>query len=235
MFNHSLADKDNIFIEYEDVIRCPSLSVLNFIISFKDYYKEFFNVDYLESLDDKNKIRLCVQRTDRNLFKYLDSKGNFPSEETLATIYDNDATVFFKAQVLDIVPSMIHYLSEPNSGDLYIYYPVNDIRVKKDIEALFARNPKVHFVYGNIFECQEVLEKCNLFIVSSVNIINGMLESEYGDGREYLLTNFGYNLKIDYENNKVETIFDYDGYLDKEKIFKFGTLNPISMDQSYFN
>jgi hypothetical protein len=101
MFNHSLADKDNIFIEYEDVIRCPSLSILNFIISFKDYYKDFFNMEYLESLDDKNKIRLCVQRTERNLFKYLDSKGNFPSEETLATIYDNDATIFFKAQVLE--------------------------------------------------------------------------------------------------------------------------------------
>lgn len=236
MFNHSLADKDNIFIEYDDVIRCPSFAVLKFLTAYKDYYSDYFDMDYLCKLNDKNLMRLCIQRGNRNILTYLNnSKDKFPADETLATMIDNDGSIFFNSQVLDIVHSMTHFIREPNSGDLYIYYPVNDIRVKTDIEALFANNPKVHFVYGNIFECKDVLENCNLFIVSSINIINGMLESPYGEGREYLLANYGYNLKIDYKTGEVSTLFEYDKYLDEGKIFKFGTVNPLEMDESYFN
>lgn len=238
MFTHNLAEKDCIFIEYEDLIRCTSFTVLKFLIAYKDFYKDDFDMDYLSKLDDKKLLRLCIQRSDKNILKYLNKNTvqGFPCTETLASIYDNDAALFIKSPVLDLVPSMIHYLGEKYSGELFIYYPVNDVRVKLDIENLFHKSEQVHFIYGNIFDWNDVIDKCNLFIVSSLELLTGMLESGYGEGREYLLAQYGYNMDIDYKSGMVDCKFDYNIYAkEKDLKFKFGMINPIAMDESYFD
>ena len=234
MFCHKLSDKDCIFIEYEDLIRCPSYALLKFIIQYKDFYKDYFPMEELCQLSDEKLLRLCIQRRDKNIFKYLMTDENFPYEETIDSIYDTNGGLFFDSKVLDVVISMIGYLDEKFSGDIYIYYPIDDVRVHSDVNNLFGNNPKVHFIYGDIFANKEIMENCNLFIVSSVEIINGMLDSGEGEGREYLLASYGYNLKIDGE--RVDTIFDYSKYAkDKQLLFKFATIQPMTMGQEYFD
>lgn len=237
MFTHDLAQKDCIFIEYEDLIRCTSFAVLKFLLAYKDFYKDDFDMEYLSKLDDKKLMRLCVQRSEKNILKYLNNNAKgFPCKETLASIYDNDAALFAKSQVLDLVPSMIHYLGEKYSGELFIYYPVNDSRVKIDIQNLFLKSEQVHFIYGNIFDWKEVIDNCNLFIVSSLELLTGMLESGYGEGREYLLAYYGYNMDIDYKTGEVNCKFDYNLYAKEKGLkFKFGMIQPLSMDQTYFD
>ena len=100
---------NKIFINFRDVIKSPDLAILE---SLKDpeLKKQFSSIiDYtrFEYMNQANLIRLLLQRTDKNILRYLGLVNNYDYDKLYKMLYDNIESKYIEYPPFSMVAAIM--------------------------------------------------------------------------------------------------------------------------------
>lgn len=233
ILNEFTKSPEIIFISYEEVIKSPYPFIIKQIQEkYKDYYKDYINFDLIDNLDLDNINRLCVQRQEKNILKYL-SKKEFDFITALNDIYKKFDDMFIKSDFLSIGKNIHFLLSQKFTQRIYMYTPIYDKRIHLDIQMNFKDMDKIKYVTGDFFEVVKSLDGITSYILNDIMDVSTLLSTNKISYTNILLANYGYNYTLN-ENGKLILRLNIDEIM-KEKIFKFVTFTPIDFSESHFS
>ena len=99
-FNPFTLRDEYILIEYKDVIKCPSVGMLQLI---KDDYiedmKDLIDTRKLQRMDFKNIQRYCIERPFKNILDYI-KIINFNTDDIYNALYNNCNDLYEKLPLM---------------------------------------------------------------------------------------------------------------------------------------
>lgn len=221
---------NKIFINFRDVIKSPDLAILE---SIKDpeLKKQFSDiVDYtrFEYMNQANLIRLIVQRTEKNILKYLGLKSNYNYDKLYKMLYDNIESKYIEYPPFSIVETVSIILTSLAISNVYIYTDNFEAEVQTQLGILFNANAtKVKYIYGDLKTC--IVDKdIDLFIINDVDMILKLAEIQELKFKEILLANYGYN--YDLKNGDLVLKHDLtDTFINS--VFKLSMFDPYNLTE----
>lgn len=209
---------NKIFINFRDVIKSPDLAILE---SLKDpeLKKQFSSIiDYtrFEYMNQANLIRLLLQRTDKNILRYLGLVDNYDYDKLYKMLYDNIESKYIEYPPFSMVETISIILTSLAISNVYIYTDNFEEEVQTQIGILFNANKnKVKYIYGDLKTC--IVDKAiDLYIINDIDMILKLAEINELKFKEILLATYGYNyelkddglvLKHDLTNTFINSVF----------------------------
>jgi hypothetical protein len=223
-----------IFITYEDVIKSPYPYLLNKInTDLSDYYKDFIDLDKIKGLDMFNLTRLCVQRTEKNILRYL-AKTEFDYDGALGDLKNHYFTIYKDSPLLSIGESLNMVIPQKFTKNVYIYTEKYDVRIHLDIMENFKDMDKVKYVSGSFAKALEKLEGITTFILNDLDYVIDILNAGKEEYTNIMIASYGYNYIYNEDDDVLELRLDLDQLL-KGKICKYATFMPVNLDRKHFS
>lgn len=233
-----ITTQHDIFISYNGILKIIEPYLLETIRNpmFQDRFSNVLDYNKFLHLDFKNLIRLCIQRTDENVFKYVafdNYKESYDFNKLYNLIYSSaDDLITYSPQLL-----FAHHLqflaSRQFIKNIYIYSESYDDRIKDDIEMTFITNKnKFKYVYGDI---DEIIKTYNadMYVVPNIDFIGVLNNNNKLLKKEILLAKYGFNFQLNKSGDIVELRGGFDKLIN-EKIFKLQMFSPMDMDETFF-
>jgi len=221
-----------IFITYDEVIKSPYPFILKQISTrYKQFYEPYLDLSRIEKMDENNLDRLCVQRTDKNLFRYL-SKIPFDFDKSMSDILNKFDDMYFNCPLMKMGTALTFLLSQKFTQKVYIYTEKYDKRVHLDIQTTYRDMDRVNYITGNFDEVICSLNGVTSYILNDINYLVPLIHHKKTEYTNILVGNFGYNYALNDQNQMVLRI-NIDEWV-KEFIFKFATFMPIEFTDEHF-
>jgi hypothetical protein len=222
-----------VFITYEDVIKTPYPFLLNKIDTrLREFYEPFIDVDKFKGLDMNNLLRLCTQRNDRNVFRWL-AKKDFDIDGSLKELKDRYFELYKDSELLKIGESVKLMLTQKFTKKIYIYSEVYDIRIHLDIQESFQDMKRVNYITGDFEKVLDKVEGVTSFIVSDFDYVYDIIQKEKADYTNILLGNYGYNFIFNEDTNAMEFRLDHKKLIG-DRVCKFSTFIPAEFKSKHF-
>lgn len=220
-----------ILVEYEEIIRSPYPLLLTAIQDqYNEIYKSYLWTEMFEEMNIPNLERLCIQRSDIDLFKFL-AKTEFDTKSALKDLKDKFFTIYEDAPLLPMGDSLIRLMLQKYARKIYIYSEIYDVRIHKDIQTTFQDMQRVPYVTGDFREVIEAIPDISCYILRDIDNVKAVLDTGRTDFTEIMLGKFGFNYKE--TDTDVELKIDMKPYHDKHT-FKFGVFMPQELTEDHF-
>lgn len=227
------ARKEVIFITYEDVIKSYQPTLLRYILdNYPDKFSHFINIDKIKRLDQNNLIRLCIQRTNKNILEYLAIR-EFDYELVLKTLKSKIVDLYFESPILVMGDSLNILLTQKFVDTIYIYSEEYDPRIHEDLIELYNQNEKIRYVVGDFSSCIRKIPEVTTFILNDVDYVLDIINEGKEEYSNILIANYGYNYILNEETDEIELRIDLDKIL-ANKVCKHAIFTPLNMDTTYF-
>lgn len=160
-YDSAFLNCDCMFIEYDDVIKCPFFIFLNNLKE-NEALSTLFDLTEISDLDMDGLYEWYINRRYQNIFKCLKMR-----EGVLETYFDNDENIFndwcdtVLYQSMDKNSYFVDYDTELNFVNTlkilmnrtlvpkyYVYTPVESNAIKNDLTKIFSK--KITYVYGDL-------------------------------------------------------------------------------------
>lgn len=230
---------DTIFIQYEDCISCLAYSVIKYLLENEKEYEEYIDFSKIKNKSDKSLVRIALMRRTSNILKYLSKEGvEWDCKKSLQQIENNYADLYKNGYKLTLFNTITNFLFEPSFKTIFIYHPNPDKRYIKDLFESFdyTKNiDKIHLVFNdNLKETLDVNDDISCFFVSNMRLAKYLLENNYVDNREILISETRYNIYAN-EEKILMPIMNIDKFINEtNKTINYGLVKPLNMDKSYF-
>ena len=102
------ATNNKIFIHFRDVVKTPDLAILLALKdpALKEQFKDVIDYTRFEYMNQANLIRLIVQRTDKNILRYLGLKEGYDYDKLYSMLYSTIGDKYTAYKTLSIVESI---------------------------------------------------------------------------------------------------------------------------------
>lgn len=228
---------ENIFVDYEGVIKSSVPTLLSQLeLVFKESLKDFINFDMITGMNRANLTRISVQRTEKNILKYL-AKKEFDYDKTLKEISDSFVDLYMNSDNLVMAETLSGIiLKQKFLNNLYIHTEEYDKRIHYDIQNNFKINcSKVHYITGKKEEVYDDLQGITSFILNDIEDILLLIKLKKTEYTNILVANYGYNYKLDEKTGEVVPKVELTEDMLKKNIFKFATFMPVKLTLDHFN
>lgn len=228
---------ENIFVDYEGVIKSSVPTLLSQLeLVFKESLKDFINFDMITGMKRANLTRISVQRTEKNILKYL-AKKEFDYDKTLKEISDSFVDLYMNSDNLVMAETLSGIiLKQKFLNNLYIHTEEYDKRIHYDIQNNFKINcSKVHYITGKKEEVYDDLQGITSFILNDIEDILLLIKLKKTEYTNILVANYGYNYKLDEKTGEVVPKVELTEDMLKKNIFKFATFMPVKLTLDHFN
>ncbi len=228
--NMYYAKRDEVlFIDYNEVIKSPSLFMLKMIRDvLRDVYKDFIWVEFLDGKSDAELELYLLQRKNKNIFLDL-AKKQFNFEKAYNDLYNKYDDMYVKLNLLKIGTSIDFLSAQKFNKKIYFYSEVYDPRIEIDIKYSFKDASKIEYVYGNLCEVMEQITPPTSFMLHDVWTVPTLVQMGKTDLTDVLCARYTYNLRYNSELDEVEPVVLIENYLENS-IFKFGLFSPINLN-----
>lgn len=233
-----ITTKHNVFVYYNGVLKIFEPYLLDTVRDpfFQDKFSTVLDYSKFLNLDFKNLIRLCVQRIDTNIFKYVafdEFKETYDFDKLYKTIYDATEDLMLNSPELDFTHHLQFLASRQFIENIYIYSDNFDSRIQEDINMTFISNKnKFQYIYGDINEAVKKY-KSDLYVFPDIDLIQVLKSNGILPKKEIMLAQYGFNFKLNSNEDILELKENYDKYINNA-IFKLQMFKPIQMDESFF-
>lgn len=227
MKGNEFALRDEIFfVEYKDVIKSPVPRLIEmFQTSYRDDVKDFIDMSRIDNLNENDRLKLAIGRTDRNILKYL-SNTFFDYDNVLKVLEDAHKELYMLSEPM-IYTHVIHTLMNYKfTKTVYIYSEEYDPKIEFDIhEQFYAYGDRVVYIAGGLKAVLESLEtKPTVYVLSDISKMDTIISMGLQEYCEFMIAEYGYNYTI--KNGMLVLKGEYESIM-QEKIFKFGSFSPI--------
>lgn len=224
MFNHFATRNENVFIEYEDIIKSSNVGLLKMIKNtYRDDIKDFIHIDQIDNLTEDKLDIFSTARLEKNILHAL-RKVPFDHDYVFKTLTDSKVDLYASIQPLMFADVVNVLLSQKFVKNVYIYTKEHDFRIECDISILFNGSSKVSYVSGDFNEALDMLDDITLYVLSDIDKMGQIIAKNKQEYCEFMIAEYGYNYKE--EDGIVRLKGNYEE-LQQEKIFKMGTFSPI--------
>ena len=224
------ATNNKIFIHFRDVVKTPDLAILLALKdpALKEQFKDVIDYTRFEYMNQANLIRLIVQRTDKNILRYLGLKEGYDYDKLYSMLYSTIGDKYTAYKTLSIVESMSLALTSPAISNIYIYSENFEDEIQTDIGIVFSANMnKVKYMYGDIKSCLND-KGISLYITNDIDFIFKLAEIDELRYKEVLLANYGYN----YTMNNGELVLRRDlTDIFIQSVFKLNMFSPVILTE----
>jgi hypothetical protein len=223
-----------LLITYEDIIKCPYPFLLNKIdTKLSPYYESFLDLEKFKGMDMDNLLRLCIQRSDIDIFKFL-AKEEFDTAGALKDLKDRYFEIYKDSPLLKIGNSLGMMLSQKFTEKIYIYSEVYDIRIHLDVQENFPDMERVNYVSGNFEAVLDKLEGITTFIVNDIDYIVDIINKEKAEYANIMLASYGYNYFYNDDTNAMDLRCDVEKIIG-DRVCKFATFIPVDLSEKHFS
>lgn len=237
MFTSAPSMNEIIFITYNNIIKCPSLFILNKLLKDKSYYdawKDYINYSKIENKSDEELMEMIYYSTKQNILEYLAIK-EFDYDGSLKTFIETYDDMFDSLDELPINISMNMMFKRNFLKKLYIYTEEYSKNIGKDIFNIYGNNSNVIYCYGDfkntIMKIHET-DDITTYMLNDVLMINDLIEIDKISNRIVMVVDSGWNL-VKNENRLFPTLKIQN--IDKlcvEKVFNLQTFRPFNLKKS---
>lgn len=233
MINNEFTKRDEIiFVCYDEIIKNIYPYLLRQIITkYQKQYKEFIDIESFVNLDDKNLLRLVIQRSDKNLLRYLSLKS-FDYDGALTDLKNKFNEMYINSPLLIFGQSINFLLSQKFTKKIYIYTPNYDKRIHFDIQMTYKNMDVINYVTGDFTEVVQSLDGITTWVLNDVIDITTLIEFKKTEYTNILVLNSGFNYTKD-EDDKLVLRINIDDIVN-QYIFKFATFDSINLTKEYF-
>jgi len=230
--NPFVSQNEIFFIMYEDIIKTFKFHILKKLLTtdLREGYDGYIDFSKIENKSDDELMTLTMTATDKNILKYLALK-KFDFDATYIDLYLNNKDIIKKSQLLSFGNSIRLLLPQKFVNKIYIYNKYRDDDIYKDIYDIYS-SKKITFTYGDFDDVIEAIhkkERITTYVLNDVTLINNLIDSNRIQYRTVLVPSYGYNYTVD-NTGKVTLRINEIDKLSKDKIFKFETFYPMSMN-----
>ena len=226
--------RETIFMPYEEIVKSPYPLILQTILeNYKDFYTPYLRLEEIESYDLRNLARLCIQRTDVNIFEYL-AKTDFDFESSLIEYKNKYADIYTRSEILKIGLSFPLLMGQKFTEKVYFYSQAYDPRIHLDLQNTVGSMDKVSYVVGESMAdvVSEIPETITSFILNDVAQVIELTATGKLKGTNVLLANYGYNYALNPEGELALKI-DMET-LSKLYEFNYGLFTPKDLSHEDF-
>jgi hypothetical protein len=233
LINNEFTKRDEIiFVCYDEIIKNIYPYLLRQIITkYQKQYKEFIDIESFVNLDDKNLLRLVIQRSDKNLLRYLSLKS-FDYDGALTDLKNKFNEMYINSPLLIFGQSINFLLSQKFTKKIYIYTPNYDKRIHFDIQMTYKNMDVINYVTGDFTEVVQSLDGITTWVLNDVIDITTLIEFKKTEYTNILVLNSGFNYTKD-EDDKLVLRINIDDIVN-QYIFKFATFDSINLTKEYF-
>lgn len=236
-YNSTFLNCDSIFIEYDDVIKCPFFLFLNSIKD-NEALSSIFDLSEISGLGMEELYEWYTNRKHQNIFKCLklrdgvieqffensiDLFNTWCEEVIYLSIDTNDYHVPSDTE-LNFVKVLSALMSQSLVDKYYIYTPYKSNKIEEDLIKLFGTG--VTYVYGKL---EDVLKENGItpnstFVFSDLNKVHVLDKVGLLNLSSVIIADkYGYNYK-----DKTTPNLDVES-LSKNSIFKLDFFNNIDL------
>lgn len=225
-----------IFMVFNDVLKTANIAILKALLD-PDMKKQFSDViDYtrFEFMNEDNLLRLSIQRTDKNILRYLGTSDTFDYDKMYSMIYESLKSKFTLYPSLRMVEVIALAISTPQVSEVYVYSEEYDEEIKSELGLLFnANTKKIKYVYGDIYKC--VANKdIALFIFPDLEPVYKLNDMQLIGNKEVLVANYGYNYTLSSEG-QLQFNFDIENNLENKAFYKLRVFNPFELTERHMS
>lgn len=191
-----------IFVNFKEVIKTADIAILEALKDerLKKQFQDIIDYTKFEYMDRDNLLRLSIQKSDKNILKYLGLKDNYNYDKLYKLLYDTIESKYIQYPPLAMVETLASILSSPAISYVYVYSEDYEDEIQTELGLLFNANVnKLRYIYGDLKTCLRGKD-ISLFIINDVDMIfklSGIDELKY---REVLLATYGYNYTLSDED-----------------------------------
>jgi|HigsolmetaAR204D_1030405.scaffolds.fasta_scaffold00400_17 hypothetical protein len=224
---------ETFFMIYEEVIKSPYPILLYTILEkYKDVYSDYLNLEEISDYNFKNLTRLCVQRSEVNVFEYL-AKKEFDYEGTLIELKSRIPNLYSASELLKFGQSLPLLISQRFTKKIYIYSPKYDPRIHLDIQTTAGTMEKISYVVGDLAEVvSKVDQPITAFVLNDITQLMKIAPTDKLKNTTVLLASYGYNFKLD-ENGELSLKID-SKEMAKKYGFDFAQFVPLDLTEEHF-
>lgn len=210
-FNTPFSNSQCLFIEYDDVIKCPSF-VLLMLIQDNEEIKKIFDLSPIIDLSIEELYEWYLRREDINIFRNFKLVNG-----ALETYFDNDEIQYqlFLDTIIEkeynALPDVITTNSTLNFGEsltlvgdsvkrIIVYNPFDSPVIRDDLESTYGN--KVTFVTGDLFKVikENHIPSDSTFVFSDITKIYDVKEAGILCGASILIADkYKYNYNAENE------------------------------------
>lgn len=226
-----------LFICYTDIIKLTyPVMIKELIDEYYDVLIDYFELDKIKDYDIYNLERLCVERTYKNPLMYLKRKECSEEDcEVLLNAFETEMIkMYSKSKFTEFGAKLYNILLQPYIKEVYIYFDKPIYQMRTDCEVYFNEyKGKIKYVSGEFIDCVKSLNrKPTSYILNDVNYIQDLIDNDLIEYTEIIIGELGYNFELNDQfelqvKNKLDTLM-------YEKIFKFGILPIIKLEEKHF-
>ena len=224
MLNQFATRNENVFIEYEDIIKSSNIGLIKMIKDiYRDDIKDFIHIDQINELKDSQLEIFSTARLEKNILKAL-KKTPFDYDFVFKTLTDSKIDLYATMEPLMFADVVNVLLSQKFVKNIYIYSKEHDSRIECDIAILFNGSEKVNYVTGDFNNVIDVLEDITLYVFSDIEKMEQVISKNKHEYCEFMIAEYGYNFTEEHGIVKLKGNYEE---IQEEKIFKLGTFSPI--------
>lgn len=220
-----------ILIEHDDVIKCPSLGILELIKEkYTDDLKGLIDIPKIQRMDFNNLQRLCIERPTKNILDYL-KLTDFNTGDIYDELYKSDKSIYMGIPLM-VMGSSIYILSPQKfTKGIYIFSEEYDEKIEYNIYENFSDLPNVYYVAGDLKEIIQSIPKPTMYIFSDIEHVQTLINENKIEYTEIMVAQYGYNYEV--KNGILQIKGDYDKLM-PELLFKIASFSPLKMDKSFY-
>lgn len=230
--NNPLERGDIVFVEVDDIIFLLSVVFLKYLQDHKDEYDKYFDYSKFENMNGDNLTRLCIQRTDRNILKWIAKDKELNFDFLYARLMPELSKYLGECPVGILGESIIKFLHDKVFKEIILYYPVNDPRIVAMVCELFDNSDKITFAYGDPIQIIKNHRNIDAFFISDGELANKIFDENLMEYKEMCLADCGYNLIN--RDGKPDSVVDFEFRRKNLQPFKFGMMVPIQFADKHF-
>lgn len=233
LFHNEFVKRDEVvFVTYEDVIKNPYPYLLNKIRnSLYEYYKDFLHIEYFKDLNEENLLSFCIQRSDIDIFKYLE-KGEFDTIGGLFELKNRYMDLYKESQLLEVGKQLKFTKGQKFCKKIYVYSPRYDTRIHMDIQDIFEGDMEtVNYVTGDFVKVINDLNGITAYIVNDLDYVIDIFEQKKAEYCDIMLASYGYNFIYNEDKDINELRVETDPYT-KDVTCNFSMFDPIKYTEA---
>lgn len=220
-----------ILIEHDDIIKCPSLGILQLIEEkYSDELKELIDISKIKRMDFNNKQRLCIERPTKNILDYLKTT-DFNTGDIYDELYNHHKSLYMELPLMTIGSSIYVLSPQKFTKSIYIFSEKYDEKIEFNIKENYNDLSNVYYIAGSLKDILKNIEQPTMCIFSDIEHVQTLIDEDKIKFTEIMVAQYGYNYEI--KDGALQIRGDFDKLM-HELYFKIASFSPIKMDESFY-
>lgn len=220
-----------ILIEHDDIIKCPSVGILNLIEEkYTDDLKGLIDIAKLKRMDFKNKQRFCIERPTKNVLDYLKIE-DFNTADIYDELYKSCDSLYMELPLMMMGATIFILSPQKFTKKIYIFSEEYDEKIEFNVHENFKDLPNVYYVAGDLKTIVNSIEPPTTYMFSDIDHVQTIIDEDKIEFTEIMVAQYGYNYEV--KNGVLQIKGDYDKLM-PELYFKIGSFTPLKMDSTFY-